>query len=47
MAHVDARERKYRGNWRMEWVAKTLHATSELGVSSITIADAHTSAVVN
>jgi hypothetical protein len=32
------------GNWRMEWVASTLHTTSEHGVSSITIADAHTSA---
>jgi hypothetical protein len=28
----------------MEWVASTLHATSERGVSSITTADAHTSA---
>jgi hypothetical protein len=28
----------------MEWVASTLHATSEYGVSSITTADAHTSA---
>ena len=28
----------------MEWVAKTLHTTSEHGVSSITTADAHTSA---
>ena len=44
MAHVDARERKWRGNWRMEWVASTLHTTSEHGVSSITTADAHTSA---
>jgi len=32
------------GNWRMEWVASTLHKTSEHGVSSITTADAHTSA---
>ena len=24
MAHVDAREGKWRGNWRMEWVASTL-----------------------
>jgi hypothetical protein len=41
------REGKWRGNWRMEWVASTksvLHTTSELGVSSITNADAHTSA---
>jgi hypothetical protein len=28
----------------MEWVACTLHTTSEHGVSSITTADAHTSA---
>ena len=35
---------KWRGNWRMEWVASTLHTTSEHGVSSITTADAHTSA---
>jgi len=27
----------------MEWVASTLHATSEHGVSSITTANAHTS----
>ena len=32
------------GNWRMEWVASTLHTTSEQGVSSINTADAHTSA---
>ena len=44
MAHGDAREGKWRGNWRMEWVASTLHSTSEHGVSSITTADAHTSA---
>ena len=44
MAHSDAREGKWRGNWRMEWVASTLHTTSEHGVSSITTADAHTSA---
>ena len=44
MAHDDAREGKWRGNWRMEWVASTLHTTSESGVSSITTADAHTSA---
>jgi len=44
MAHDDARKGKWRGNWRMEWVASTLHATSEHGVSSITTADAHTSA---
>ena len=32
------------GNWRTEWVASTLHTTSEHGVSIITTADAHTSA---
>jgi hypothetical protein len=41
-AHCDAREAKWKGNWGMEWVASTLHATSEHGVSSITTADAHT-----
>jgi hypothetical protein len=44
IAHGDAREEKWRGNWRMEWVASTLHTTSELGVSSITTDDVHTSA---
>jgi len=44
MAHGDARKGKWGGNWRMEWVASTLHTTSEHGVSSITTADAHTSA---
>ena len=44
MAHGDAREGKWRGNWRMEWVASTLHTTSEHGVSSIINADAHSSA---
>ena len=44
MAHGDAREGKWRGNWRMQWVASTLRTTSEHGVSSITTADAHTSA---
>jgi hypothetical protein len=44
MAHVDAREEKWRGNWRMDWVARTLYTTSELGVSSITTVDVHTSA---
>ena len=43
MAHGDAREGKWRGNWRMEWVASTLHTTSQHCVSSITTADAHTS----
>ena len=45
MAHGDAREGKWRGNWRMQWVASTLHTTTEHGVSSITTVDAHTSAV--
>ena len=44
MEHGDAREGKWRGNWRMQWVASILHTTSEHGVSSITTADAHTSA---
>jgi len=46
MAHGDARKGKWRGNWRIEWVASTLHTISERGVSSITTittADAHTS----
>ena len=44
MAHGDARWGKWRGNWRMEWVASTLHTISEHVVSSITTADALTSA---
>jgi len=44
IAHGDARHGKWSGNWRMQWVASTLHTTSELGVSSITTADAHKSA---
>jgi len=44
MAHGEVREGKWRGNWRMEWIISTLHTTSEHGVSSITTADAHTSA---
>ena len=44
MEHGDAREGKWKGNSRMEWVASTLHTTSEHGESSITTADAHTSA---
>ena len=43
MAQGDSLEGKWRGNWRMEWVASTLHTTSKYGVSSITTADAHTS----
>jgi len=44
MAHGDARKGMWRRNWRLKWVASTLHTTSEHGVSSITTADAHTSA---
>jgi len=44
MTHGDPQEGKWRGNWRIEWVASTLHTTSEHGVVSITTADAHTSA---
>jgi len=44
MAHGDAREGKWRGNWQLGWVVSTLHTTSEHGVSSITTTDAHTSA---
>ena len=44
MAHGDTRKGKWRGNWWMQWVANTLHTISEHGVSSITTADAHTSA---
>jgi hypothetical protein len=44
MAHRDARQGKWRGIWRMEWLTSTLHTTSEHGVSSITTANAHTSA---
>jgi hypothetical protein len=47
MAHGEAREGKWRENWRMEWVSSTFHSTSEHGVSSITTittADTHTSA---
>jgi hypothetical protein len=47
MAHGDAREGKWRGNWWMKWVASTLHTTSEHGVSGVTTADAHTSAASN
>jgi hypothetical protein len=44
MAHGEEQEEKWRGSWRMEWVATTLHTTSEHGVSSITPANAHTPA---
>jgi len=37
MAHGDVREEKWRGNWRMEWVASTLHTTSERGLPSSTM----------
>jgi hypothetical protein len=32
MAHGDAREGKWRGNWLIEWVASALYTTSEHGV---------------
>jgi hypothetical protein len=44
-AQGDVREGKWRGSWRMKWVASTLHTTSEHGVSSITTADVHNSAI--
>ena len=44
MVHGDAREGKWRRNMWVEWVGSTLHTTSEHGVSSITKADAHSSA---
>jgi len=44
MTHGDAREGKWTGNLWMEWVASTLHTTSEHGLSSITTADVYTSA---
>ena len=44
MARGDAREGKWGGNWRMDFVASTIHTTSEHGESSITTTDAHTSA---
>jgi len=44
MAHGDTQEGNWRRNWQMEWVASTLHTSSEHGVSSITSVDAHTSA---
>jgi len=47
MASGDTQEGKWRGNWRTEWVASTLHTTSEHGVSSITTADTHTSAAIS
>ena len=42
MAHGDAREGKWWGNWQMEWVTSAFHTTSEHGVSNITTADADT-----
>jgi hypothetical protein len=47
MAHGDAREGKWRWNWRIEWRASTLNTTSEHGASSITTAHVHTSAASN
>jgi len=45
MAHGDAWEGRWRGNWRMELVDSTFHTTLEHGVSSITTittAETHT-----
>jgi hypothetical protein len=44
MAHSDTQEGKWRRNWQIEWVASTVHTTSDHGISSITTAEAHTSA---
>jgi hypothetical protein len=44
MAHGDAWEVKWSGNWQIEWVASTIHTTKEHVVSSITFVDAHNSA---
>ena len=44
--HTVTHRGKWRGNWWMEWVASTLHTTSEHGVSRITTADAHISAAI-
>ena len=44
MTHSDAQEGKWRGKWRMEWVDSTFHTTLEHSVSSITTADAYSSA---
>jgi hypothetical protein len=44
MAHGDELAGKWKGNWRMEWVACTNHTTPEHSVPSITTADAQTSA---
>ena len=43
MAHGDAREGKWNGKCQMQWVASTLHSTSEHAVYNFTNADAHTS----
>jgi hypothetical protein len=43
MAHGGRTGGEVKGNWQMEWVASTLHTTSEFVISSITTADAHTS----
>ena len=40
MTRGDARDGKWKGNSRMQWVASTLHTTQEHGVSNITTADA-------
>jgi hypothetical protein len=44
MAHGDERGRgEWKESWGMNWVASTLHTTSEYVVSSITTADEHKS----
>ena len=40
LAYGGARKGKWKGKCRMQWVASTLHTTSEHGVSSITTVDA-------
>ena len=44
LANGDAKEGKWRGKFQRQWVASTLHTTSEPDVSNITTADAHSSA---
>jgi len=44
VAQGDAREGKWRGNWRMEWVASTLMPPPNVAYPALLKADAHTSA---
>ena len=44
VAHGDAREGEVKGKWANGVGSQYSHATSERGISSITQADAHTSA---